>query len=140
MKKEKGMKRERTKIEGFEVFVDAEWTQDNIPVSLQVNIVHPNGFDGKYIVINKIYKEKLDETTLNAWKIENKAEIVFYEMGEECNIIHSLLSDYFLKEHPVPEDSDYFFAGEVYIFYSFQDLGFAFGWNNVEKQLVKELS
>jgi hypothetical protein len=89
MENEEGIKRVITKVEGFEIFIDAEWRQDNVPVSVQVYIINPNGFSGKYIVINNIYKESLDESLLNKWQKENKAVIVFYELGDDSNVFYT---------------------------------------------------
>lgn len=47
--------------------------------------------------------------------------------------------DFYFQDHPLEEECDFYFCGEVYIFYSFQDLGFGFGWNNVERELLKEI-
>ena len=123
MKEDNSIKTKIQKLEGFEVFVDAEWNGDNTPVSVQVNIIHPNGFDGKFIVINSIYKPLLDLGLIERWQKVNGAEVVFYELGDSFNVIHNLLKDFYFKKHSLPENSNYYFNGEVFIFYSFQDLG-----------------
>ena len=128
------------KLDGFRVFVDAEWTSGNIPISVQVLIVHPDGFRRSFIVLNELYHYEINHDLLKKWKEKNSAEIVFYNLNDDLNVVHKLLKDFYLKSDQLENTDEYFFCGEVFMFFSFQDLGFAFGWNNIEKQLKKEIS
>lgn len=58
-------------------------------------------------------------------------------MDDSSNIVHDLLKEYYFKEKGYKE---YSFSREVFIFYSFQDLGLAFGWNNLLSQLKSEIT
>ena len=116
----------KLKLDGFKIFVDAEWTGSNTPVSVQVLVTHKDGFQGRYIVINSIYEQELKKSVIDKWARENEAQVLFWELGDKLNVVHTLLKEYYLI-HPLGDDIDYFFSGEVFIFYSFQDLAFAFG-------------
>lgn len=140
MSTKKGFQKKLTKIDEFQVFTDCEWRSDNVPVSVQVSLSHSNGFEGRYIVINSFYEEKLDESILNQWKEEKNCEIVFYNLSDDTNVIHALIEQFYFQEYPLPDNSDYYFSGDVFMFYSFQDLGFSFGWNNVLHQLKNEVN
>lgn len=51
----KGTNRKNLKLDGFQIFIDCEWTKSNVPVSVQVNIINCNGYDKKFLVINSVY-------------------------------------------------------------------------------------
>lgn len=133
-------KKKKYPLKDIRVFVDAEWCVGNTPVSVQVLMETPEGVSLKFIVINDIFQSQLDSKIIDEWVVKNECKIIYYPLSDSFNVVHSLLKEYYLPTLGLESGSDFYFSGEVYIFYSFQDLGFAFGWENVEEQLKKEMS
>jgi hypothetical protein len=133
-------KKSGIRLDGFKVYLDCEWTSENIPVSVQVLLTHRDGFEKRYIVINKLYELNLQKKIVENWMALNNTNVVYYPLDYQFNVIHTLLTDFYLQKVEGLNEQDYYYSGEVYMFYSFQDLGFAFGWKNVEDPLKKELN
>lgn len=57
MDKQKTKKKQHVKLDGFKIYLDAEWTMSNTPISIQVLITHKDGFEGTYIVISCFWAE-----------------------------------------------------------------------------------
>lgn len=131
---------ERLDIEGLKIYIDCEWTQNNEPISIQCLITDQAGYEEKFIVINEIYQKRLDSHLISQWQLENRCRIVYYPLTPDFNAVHTLLRDYYMSEEQKAHPGGYSFSGEVFMFYSFQDLGHAFGWNNVKRQLDRELT
>lgn len=94
--KNKEKKASHVKLDGFKIFIDAEWTKENIPVSVQVLIQDQDGFKRSFIVINEIYQYLLDENLLTRWMEKNSGEIVFYNISDQCNVVHELLRQFYI--------------------------------------------
>lgn len=91
MKKKKTLVKEKCKkIDGIKVFIDCEWTSENKPISVQCLIHYPNGVVGKYIVINSIYQQQVDQTIINKW-MEKTGSIMLFDSLSEDNCIESTL-------------------------------------------------
>lgn len=65
------------------MYIDAEWTSDNSPVSVQVDIKNNNGFQARYMVINKNFEKQLDHYLISLWKTTNQTEFLFYHFGKD---------------------------------------------------------
>lgn len=126
-------------IPDFTIYLDAEWGPENKPVSVQLEVELPDQQSLSYIVINKSYKESLDLDVISHWEESNSTKIIFLPITSSTNIVDHVLKNHYLPKIFGGDFSNHILGGKVYLFYSFQDLGFAFGWENLEKQLHKEL-
>lgn len=131
---------ERLKIDDLTIFIDAEWNGDNIPVSVQLLLTDSKGFEGKYIVINESFAERLDNVLLNNWSGTYNCQVVFYPINDDMNVVHRILYDFYMTDDMKSHPGGFCFGGKVFMFYSFQDLSFAFGWNNISPQLFNEIN
>jgi hypothetical protein len=116
-----------SKIEDIQIFTDSEWTSKNINVSVQLLIKFPNINYRKFIVINEIYKDKLNLDLIQSWSHSNDCIVEFLPITEDTNVIHYILEKYYLQDRLDENVEQFKVSGKVHIFYSFQDLGFAFG-------------
>lgn len=108
-------------------------------VSVQVLIKFPKHKSRKFIVINETYQNKLDLNLIKNWSKSNDCIVEFLPITQNTNVIHLLLEKYFLQDLTTENIEKFKISGTVHMFYSFQDLGFAFGWNNVIKQLKESI-
>lgn len=131
---------ERLKLDDLTIYVDAEWCGDNTPVSVQLLLTDLKGYEGKYIVINDSFTERIDTELLAIWSEMNKCHVVFYPINDEMNVVHRILYDFYMTPDMKDHQGGYCFGGKVFMFYSFQDLTFAFGWNNISPQLLNEIN
>lgn len=104
-------------------------------VSVQVLIKFPKCKSRNFIVINENYQNKLDLNLIKNSSQSNDCTVEFLPISHDTNVIHYLLEKYFLHDRLDEHVEQFKLSGTVQMFYSFQDLGFAFGWNNLVTQL-----
>lgn len=88
-------------------------------------------------MINEIYQNRVDPGLIAQWAKEKNC---YYPLDPDFNTVHTLLREYYMTDEQKAHPNGYSFAGQVFMFYSFQDLGHAFGWNTIKRQLDRELT